>query len=238
VTSLRAHAARAGAAAALALGPGAFLSPVAAEQAPAAPVERSATPTVGVTSLAPPVNAAPVAGDDAAATRQGLQVVVDLLANDTDPDGDPLMLVGGTSAGHGSVSFDGGSATYTADAAFTGVDTFTYLVGDDHGGTDSAVVSISVGARPAAAPPAVPPTTTPPRPVAPRPAVAPVAVRTAPRPVAAVPDTFAVPAAAPRQPATLPFSGAAVDSMLPLGAALVLAGASLARAGRRRGAAA
>ncbi len=89
----------------------------------------------------------PDAVDDASATTIGTTAVVDVLANDTDPDGDPLQVIGVDTTGtQGSVVNNGnGTVTYTPPAAFAGVDTFAYTAGDTAGLTDSATVTMTVG---------------------------------------------------------------------------------------------
>ena len=75
-------------------------------------------------------NAAPIAADDVFETRGGEQLTVDapgVLANDEDPDGDPLTVSVVTGAQHGSLQLDpGGAFTYESTTSFTGTDTFTY----------------------------------------------------------------------------------------------------------------
>ncbi|OGO45246.1 MAG: hypothetical protein A2W37_13100 [Chloroflexi bacterium RBG_16_63_12] len=90
------------------------------------------------------VNDAPVANDDAATTTENTAVVVAVLANDTDVDGDALTVASVTQGTNGSVTTDGTTVTYTPNAGFTGTDTFAYTVGDGNGGTDTATVTITV----------------------------------------------------------------------------------------------
>ncbi|MCV2891466.1 Ig-like domain-containing protein, partial [Ruegeria aquimaris] len=101
----------------------------------------TATVTVTVT----PVNDAPVANSNYAITDQDVPVTFDVIANDTDVDGDTLELAAVGSATNGSVSFDGNSVTYTPNADFYGVDTFTYTVSDGQGGSDTATAVVVVG---------------------------------------------------------------------------------------------
>jgi hypothetical protein len=89
-------------------------------------------------------NRAPVAADDTALTGQDTAVTIDVLANDSDPDGDALT-VSSAAAGTGSVAINGdGTLTYTPAAGFTGSDTISYAISDGNGGSDSATVGVTV----------------------------------------------------------------------------------------------
>ncbi|MCB9947197.1 MAG: cadherin-like domain-containing protein [Rhodospirillaceae bacterium] len=94
-------------------------------------------------------NAAPVAGDDTAATAANTALVLsvaDLLANDSDADGDALSLAGFTQPAHGTLVDNGdGTLTYTPDAGYAGADSVTYTVTDGTA-TASATVAITVTA--------------------------------------------------------------------------------------------
>jgi hypothetical protein len=104
----------------------------------------SATVVVGVTAAG---NTAPVCSDDTASTEEDAAVVIDVLANDTDADSDPLTVAAFDGASHGTVSSTaGGALVYLPDADFNGSDSFTYLVGDGRGGTALGVVSVTVAA--------------------------------------------------------------------------------------------
>ncbi|MFO0727445.1 MAG: Ig-like domain-containing protein [Myxococcota bacterium] len=93
------------------------------------------------------VNDAPIAVPDLADSDPGVAFEVPVLANDSDPDGDPLILVGATTPAHGTASLGpGGTVTYTAAAGFVGTDTFRYTISDGHGGTATATVTVTVGA--------------------------------------------------------------------------------------------
>jgi len=76
-------------------------------------------------------NAPPIAAPDTASVTAGASVTLDLVANDNDPDGDPLRLValGLPAEGRIAVNPDQ-SVTYTPDPGFSGTDRFTYTVGD------------------------------------------------------------------------------------------------------------
>ena len=101
--------------------------------------ERSASATfaLGV------VQATPVAVDDEATVAEGGTVRIDVLANDTDFEGDPLSvhLVAATSHGAVQVNADG-TVTYTHDASETVGDQFRYRVHD--GTADSGVATVTI----------------------------------------------------------------------------------------------
>ena len=101
-----------------------------------------ATATITVTA----VNAAPVSQDDGVATAVNTAAVIAVLANDSDPNSDPLSVQSITQGANGTVVDNGdGTVTYTPNAAFTGMDTFTYTASDGQGGTDTATVTVGVG---------------------------------------------------------------------------------------------
>ncbi len=66
-----------------------------------------------------------------------------VLLNDTDPDGDPLVVTAVTQGTNGSVTIVGSIVTYTPDSDWAGIDTFTYTVSDGDL-TDTATVTITV----------------------------------------------------------------------------------------------
>ena len=85
---------------------------------------------------APPTNRAPSARDDLAQTFGTEPVSIDVLFNDSDPDGDALTILSVDAAGaSGTVSItpDVGGLEFVADAGFSGFATFTYAVADGHG---------------------------------------------------------------------------------------------------------
>jgi hypothetical protein len=98
-----------------------------------------------VTVAVSPVNDAPVAQDDAAATEEDTPVTIAVLANDADPEGDPLHVeaLGEPTAGSVAVAEDG-SVTYTPPPDFTGTATFTYTVSDGDRVSDPATVTVAV----------------------------------------------------------------------------------------------
>src|SRR5262249_28404914 len=94
-------------------------------------VSNPATVTIGGDS--------PTARDDVSDTDGTNPVTIDVLENDSDPDGpgflDPASVAITQSPGHGGVSIDTstGAITYTPNAGFQGTDTFRYTVADIHG---------------------------------------------------------------------------------------------------------
>ena len=89
-------------------------------------------------------NYLPVAFNDSAATDADTAVTIDVLANDTDADGDSLTIDSVTDPANGSVVNNGSDVTYTPDPGFSGSDTFDYTVSDGNGGTDTATVTVTV----------------------------------------------------------------------------------------------
>ncbi len=93
-----------------------------------------------------PVNDAPVAAADYIETDENTSVEIDVLANDTDADGDALSVsdFDSTSENGGTVELVNGKLVYTPAEGFDGEDTFTYTVSDGNGGTDTETVTVKV----------------------------------------------------------------------------------------------
>lgn len=87
---------------------------------------------------------APIAQDDVAHATQGQSVVIDLLANDRDPDGDAIHVDGIFSQYGHVVDNKDGSVTYFADPNFKGDDVFYYFVQDSNGDITKAQVTVTV----------------------------------------------------------------------------------------------
>src|SRR5207248_39883 len=83
-----------------------------------------------LTITVPTSNQAPVALADTASTPAGKSVTISVLANDSDPDGDPLKITAVTLSAHGSVTFTPTSVTYMPVSSFSGTDTFYYTIMD------------------------------------------------------------------------------------------------------------
>jgi hypothetical protein len=103
--------------------------------------------SASVTVTVEAVNDPPVAVDDAASTAQGVAVTVDVLANDTDVEGDTLTVAAVSNGEHGSAAIVGGAVTYTPVETYFGVDTFTYTVSD---GADTDIGTVTVTVTPTA----------------------------------------------------------------------------------------
>lgn len=102
------------------------------------------------------INTDPVARDDEAATRRGRAVMVDALMNDSDEDGDPLVIeavsdlvISGADPAQVRIdpASDGRTVQVQPPADFVGQLRFTYTVHDGRGGRDSAVVTLTVVER-------------------------------------------------------------------------------------------
>ena len=90
-------------------------------------------------------NDPPLATDDAALTDEDTPVTIDVLANDSDPEGDALSIEDVTEGSSGSVSINpDGTITYSPSPDFNGTDNFSYTVSDGYGGTDEGTVSVTV----------------------------------------------------------------------------------------------
>ena len=100
---------------------------------------------VTVTLTVTPVNDSPVAVNDSVTTDEDVAVVIRVLDNDSDVDGDALTITSISAPAHGSATINpNGTITYTPAADYHGPDGFTYSVDDGHGGTATASVAIAV----------------------------------------------------------------------------------------------
>ena len=91
-----------------------------------------------------PGNDPPEAVDDEAETLEDVPAVVDVLANDTDVDGDPLRLVSVGPAAHGVAAVTEGGVRYASDLHWHGTDRFIYTIADPEGLTVTATVTMTV----------------------------------------------------------------------------------------------
>lgn len=95
----------------------------------------------------------PIAKPDSLGARPGKSVILDVLANDTDEDGDVLTITNFTAIPDGQGTLkpiqNGRALQYTAPATFTGTVSFRYSISDGRGGVADANVNLAV--RPASA---------------------------------------------------------------------------------------
>jgi YVTN family beta-propeller protein len=103
---------------------------------PADPISRPAT------------NRAPLPVDDLVSTNENVAVTVNVLANDSDPDGDPLAVTSVTPGTIGTVTTTGsGDISYRPNSGFAGADSFTYSLTDGRGGAATAVVRVTIAPK-------------------------------------------------------------------------------------------
>ncbi|HEX7842171.1 MAG TPA: cadherin-like domain-containing protein, partial [Kofleriaceae bacterium] len=109
----------------------------------------TSTATVHITVL--PVNDAPVAADDAASLAEDSSVAIDVVANDSDVDGDALAITAITQPAHGIAAIvDATHVSYLPAPDYNGADSFTYTVADPSGATATATVALAIAADDAA----------------------------------------------------------------------------------------
>jgi hypothetical protein len=91
-------------------------------------------------------NSPPVAVDDAVTTKMGMDALISVLDNDSDPDLDTLTVQSVTTPDHGDATINvDNTITYTPEASYVGDDGFDYTISDGKGGTDTATVSVTIG---------------------------------------------------------------------------------------------
>ena len=105
----------------------------------------SAAALLNVQGPTPP--APPVANADSANTLSNTPVIINVLANDTDINGDTITIVEVAQGTNGSVVINGGTnVTYAPNVGFVGLDAFTYIITDGNAGTNTATVNVTVSA--------------------------------------------------------------------------------------------
>ncbi|QTA84808.1 Immunoglobulin domain-containing protein [Desulfonema magnum] len=102
-------------------------------------------------------NTAPTADNDSHTTNEDTQLNISapgILANDSDPDSNPLTAVKVSDPANGSVSLDtDGAFSYTPNGNYHGSDSFTYKAND--GTDDSNVATVTVTVTPVDDPPVI-----------------------------------------------------------------------------------
>ena len=102
-----------------------------------------ATVTINIVA----VNAPPIARDDIFATDANASVTLSVLGNDNDPEGLALTVSSYSTPLHGALTPSGtpGAFSYTPDAGWSGVDSFTYRAND--GSLDSNLATATIVVR-------------------------------------------------------------------------------------------
>jgi hypothetical protein len=105
--------------------------------------------SAGVTVVITDRNRPPVAEDDSATVEREGTVVIPVLANDKDSDGDELSVSEVSPPSHGTATViasgsDAGKVRYVHDGGEATSDRFTYTVSDGQGGTDTATVTVTI----------------------------------------------------------------------------------------------
>ena len=102
----------------------------------------NATSSIRVNITVVNIDEPPVAVDDTArATEDGSAVTINVLDNDSDPEGENLTLAATTQPANGTAVVENDRVKYTPNAGYYGSDTFTYTVSD---GSLSSVGNVSV----------------------------------------------------------------------------------------------
>lgn len=106
----------------------------------------------------PAENRPPVAVDDTATAVANSTKVIDVLANDSDPDGDNLLILSVTQPANGTSnkSSDGKTVSYQSEPGFAGTDSFDYTISDGKGANATAKVTVNVNATAPPTPPQPP----------------------------------------------------------------------------------
>jgi WD40 repeat protein len=95
-------------------------------------------------AVSPAPNQPPVAVDDNVNLWSADPASIDVLANDSDPDGQALSIIAVAQPGAGTVAIQGNKLLYTPPASGYAITNFKYTISDGHGGTASAVVYVVV----------------------------------------------------------------------------------------------
>lgn len=87
----------------------------------------------------------PHVGKDIAFTQPNTPITIDVLANDSDPNGETLTVTEVKPATRGQVTINNdGTITYTPDSGFVATDNFSYTIADSQGNTNNGFVSVNV----------------------------------------------------------------------------------------------
>jgi len=89
------------------------------------------------------INRVPNAVEDAPSTNHTVPVLINILQNDTDPDGDTLTVLSITQPAFGTATLNANGTVLFDPKGHVGSHAFSYIISDGHGGTDTAVVTIA-----------------------------------------------------------------------------------------------
>ena len=89
-------------------------------------------------------NRSPVAQDDGVTTVQTSGLTIPVLANDSDPDGDPITLTNVSAPADGDAYVDHTSIVYRPRRGGWYTDSFSYTIDDGHGGSATAQVTVRI----------------------------------------------------------------------------------------------
>ncbi|NNC92675.1 MAG: tandem-95 repeat protein, partial [Acidimicrobiia bacterium] len=96
-------------------------------------------------ALLPPINAMPLGLSDLITLSEDTRAIVAPLLNDSDADGDPLLVSWIDAPVNGTLSANGdGTYTYQPNPNFYGEETLSYGISDGRGGFDTSVVVLSI----------------------------------------------------------------------------------------------
>jgi outer membrane protein OmpA-like peptidoglycan-associated protein len=106
-------------------------------------VETSSAQTIGPRRF---INRGPAAANDAYTIDCPAASTFNVLANDTDPDGDTLSITAVSVPGKGTATISSGRIVYTPASTTCGgaTDSFTYTISDGKGGTATATVAVTI----------------------------------------------------------------------------------------------
>ncbi len=91
------------------------------------------------------VNDGPTGVTDLVSTPDDTALVISVLTNDVDPEGDAISLDSASGASNGSLVLNGdGTVTYTPNTGFDGLDSFSYTMSDTYGATGTGTVHVAV----------------------------------------------------------------------------------------------
>ncbi len=89
-------------------------------------------------------NTVPLSFNDIVEGNENATTSIDVLANDSDDDGDTLQISSTTTPTHGDVVISTNTILYSPDSNYFGDDSFNYTISDGFGGTSTSSVTITV----------------------------------------------------------------------------------------------